>query len=111
MGPTLTGLAYKSTEDLLTSVLTPSAVVESGYRVLRLTLADGGWGNELEGILVDENPQRTIIRPLGREEQTISADRVASREILPGSLMPDGLLQSMQPEQVSALFAYLRTIE
>ncbi len=111
VGPSLGGVAHRQTEDLLTSILTPSAAVEPGYRVVRVTVEGDVWESSIEGVLISEDTDRIVIRPWGREDQTIATDRIVSKELLPGSMMPEGLLQSLEPGQVSALFAFLRTLE
>jgi mono/diheme cytochrome c family protein len=84
IAPALDGLANTGVEAILRNVLTPNAAMEGGYRKYRIETRDG---ELLEGLLVTEDKDANT------------------------SLMPEGLLEGMQPAQVSDLFAYLKSLK
>ena len=107
IGPALDGVGSKTADGLLRSVLTPNAGVESGYRVLTVKTNDG---QLLQGFLAADNDNSITLRRAGREDLEIPRSTIASLSFAERSLMPEGLLDTMQPQQVSDLFHYLRSL-
>lgn len=107
IGPALDGVGSKTADGLLRSVLTPNAGVESGYRVLTVQLLNG---QLLQGFLAAEDGLTITLRRAGREDLKIARAEIRSLSFEQRSLMPEGLLDTMQPQQVSDLFAYLRSL-
>jgi putative heme-binding domain-containing protein len=108
IGPTLSGAGAMSTEALLRSLLTPSAAVESGYRLFRVETRDG---RLFEGFLVRQTDEEIVLRRPNEEDKRIPTSEVYRAGFTRKSVMPDGLLEMLSPEEVSALFAYLRTLK
>ncbi|GBD35060.1 hypothetical protein HRbin36_00164 [bacterium HR36] len=108
IGPTLSGAGTMSTEALLRSLITPSAAVESGYRLFRVETRDG---RLLEGFLVRQTDAEIVLRRPNEEDKRIPATEVYRAGFTRRSVMPDGLLDTLAPDEVSALFAYLRTLK
>ncbi|HYE30154.1 MAG TPA: PVC-type heme-binding CxxCH protein [Methylomirabilota bacterium] len=108
IGPALNGAGAMGTEALLRSIITPNAMMESGYRRFQVERADG---ETVEGFLVSDNGSELRLRPLAGEDVRIAADQVKRASFSRMSLMPEGLLESLSPEQVSDLFAYLQTLK
>lgn len=104
-GPDLTGAQRQSLDYLLENIVDPSAAVPAEYRVSVFTLADG---RTLSGI-VSARTDRTLT--IMTQTDTLSIERadIEDQKESPQSLMPDGLLQTLSPEQVRELFAYLMT--
>lgn len=104
LGPDLTGYERSNLDYLLIHTLQPSAEIREGYVNYRIQTQDG---RSLNGRLINRNgTQLTFLSPAGTEfgltEQTI-----AKMEAQTTSLMPAGLLTSLNDEQVRDLFAYL----
>ena len=96
------------TEGLLRNILTPNAAMEAGYRTYRVEMKSG---DIRDGFFVREDADVVILRTAGAEDQRISKLDIRSAKFLRRSLMPEGLLESMTPEQVSDLFAYLTSLK
>lgn len=94
-------------EGLLRSLVTPNAAMESAYQIFRVEMKDGAI---FEGFLAQESPEVIILRTPGSEDQRISRDKVRNAHFVRRSLMPEGLLDGLAPEQVTDLFAYLKTL-
>ncbi len=107
IGPALDGVGAKTADGLLRSVLTPNAGVESGYRILNVETRDG---QLLQGFLAAEDDHHITLRRAGREDLKLRRADILSLSFAERSLMPEGLLDTMKPQQVSDLFEYLRSL-
>ncbi len=108
IGPNLSGAGAMGTEGLLRNIITPNAAMEAGYRTYRAEMKNG---DMRDGFFVREDADVVILRTAGAEDQRISKLEIRSAKFLRRSLMPEGLLESMTPEQVSDLFAYLTSLK
>lgn len=107
VAPALDGVANSGVEALLRNILTPNAAMEGGYRKYRVETKD----DELvEGLLVSEDATSIVLRQPNVPDQRIPRATVKRAAFLTTSIMPEGLLEGMQPEQVSDLFAYLKSL-
>ena len=108
MGPVLDGAAASGTETLLRAILTPNAAMEAGYRNYRVELHSG---DLLDGFLVSEDEKSILLRQANREDQRIEKANIRRAEYTQKSIMPEGLVESLHPEDVRDLFAYLKTLK
>jgi putative heme-binding domain-containing protein len=81
----------------------PSAVIGADFRMWIISLKDG---RVLAGMIAAEN-QKTLTVRLPTEQITIEKDQIAKRDASPMSMMPEGQLLTMTPEQIRDLIAYL----
>ena len=103
LGPDLTGSGRRDLNYLVENIVDPSAVVDAAYFLNTLTLKDG---RVLSGVVGAQNERTLTLRMIG-QEQVIERAEIAKRETLPISLMPEGLLQALSPEQQKDLLKYL----
>ena len=108
IGPDLSGAGAMSTEALLHNILTPNAQMESGYYRHDIILKDG---SKVSGSLVNQTKEALSIQPVGTAIQVIALTRIKNHKITKSSLMPEGLIDHLSPEQVSDLFTYIRTLK
>jgi putative heme-binding domain-containing protein len=108
IGPVLNGAGALGVEALLRNILTPNAAMEPGYRVFRVELKDG---DVLDGIRVSEDRDAIVLRRQNMEDTRIPQSNVRKAAFTKMSMMPEGLLDALPPEQVSNLFAYLKTLK
>ena len=108
VGPVLNGAGALGVEALLRNLLTPSAAMEPGYRLFRVELKEG---DVLDGILVSQDANAIILRRPNIEDTRIAQADVRKAVFTKRSMMPDGLLETLPPEQVTDLFAYLKTLK
>jgi len=108
IGPVLGGAGAMGTEAVLRAVLTPNAAMEAGYRVFRVELKDG---DVLDGLLVSQDNDAIILRRQNTEDLRIPRNTVKRTSFTRMSMMPEGLLDGLKAEDVSNLFAYLRTLK
>ena len=103
IGPDLTGSGRANLDYLLENIADPSGVVSAEFRMNILSLNDG---RAMSGIARAESDRTLTLRTL-TEELTFEKSEIAKREISPMSMMPEGLLLALPPEQVRDLIAYL----
>jgi putative heme-binding domain-containing protein len=104
----LNGAGASGTETLLRAILTPNAAMEAGYLNYRVQMRDG---ETLDGFLVSENDESILLRRPNLQDQRIPLELIRRTDFTQKSLMPEGLLDGMQPSDVSDLFAYLESLK
>jgi putative membrane-bound dehydrogenase-like protein len=103
LGPDLTGSGRSDLGYLLENIVDPSAVVGADFRMTLLTMKDG---RTLAGTLGARTERTLTLRQPGGDA-TVATQEIATEETLPSSIMPEGLLASLTPDQIRDLFAYL----
>ena len=104
IGPDLSGVANRSKEDLLTSILDPSYAIEDRYRNHLLETADGRF---YDGILVSETSATVTLRG-EREDISVLNSNIAELRPSSVSLMPDGFEDTLMHQDLADLIAFLR---
>jgi putative membrane-bound dehydrogenase-like protein len=103
IGPDLTGSGRANLDYLLENIADPSGVVSADYRMSLLTLKDG---RTLSGVIAEQTERTLTLRTLTESLPLDRAD-IVKTETSPMSMMPEGLLLALQPEQIRDLIAYL----
>jgi putative heme-binding domain-containing protein len=108
LGPDLTGVGGRfSARDLLESIIDPSKEVSDQYAPIVITLNSG---NTVTGRIMNlSGDSLQINTDMFDPNQTVSVDRkqVASIEPSKISMMPEGLLNMLQQDEILDLLAYL----
>jgi putative heme-binding domain-containing protein len=108
IGPDLSGAGNRySVSDLLESIIEPSKVISDQYDSHQFDLADG---TTLVGRVVGEDAGDLLLltNPFAPDEKTrVPAATVKSRKTYPVSLMPPGLINSLNPDELADLLAYI----
>lgn len=105
IGPDLTGSNRADLDYVLENVLDPSAVVGADYQLHIVTLRDG---RTLSGMIRDKTANTAKIQ-LATSAETVANAEISKDEVVPASMMPPGLLATLQRDQVRDLVAYLRS--
>ena len=103
IGPDLTGSGRDNLDYLLENILDPSAVVNADFKMAVVAMADG---RVLNGLLRAPT-ERTITLQSQNEAVVLSRQEIEEIKPSPLSLMPEGQLDPLAPEEVRDLFAYL----
>ena len=103
IGPDLTGSGRANLDYLLENIVEPGAVVSAEYRLSHVKMKDG---RELAGIMKARTGRTLTLRTL-TEEQTVELSEVVKEDLSTLSMMPEGLLLALPPEQVRDLIGYL----
>ena len=105
VGPDL-GMAFtKGEEDLLTSVLDPSAALAPEFANYLVETVDG---ELLNGIVAVETASSVTLARANGETSTVLRSRIRDLRTEGRSLMPDGLEQGLDAGGLADLLAYLR---
>jgi len=104
IGPDLTGSDRKNIDYLIENIVDPSAVVSKDYRVSVVMLSDG---RVLNGVIVSTNKRTTSLQTQ-TELLVLENEDIEETKQTGQSPMPEGQLETLTPEQVKNLFAYLR---
>ncbi|MBK8092151.1 MAG: DUF1080 domain-containing protein [Verrucomicrobiaceae bacterium] len=108
IGPNLSGAGAMGLEAVLRNILTPNAAMEPGYRIFRVEMKNG---DLIDAFFVSEDKDATIIRQPGLPDRRINKADIRSTKYIRRSLMPEGLLDGLQDQQVADLLAYLMTLK
>jgi putative heme-binding domain-containing protein len=107
VGPALDGVGLTGIEALLRNLLTPGAAMESAYRTYRVVTRDG---TVHEGFLAADTAEALVLRLPGAPDRRVPRAEVRTAAYLARSLMPEGLLEGLAPEQAADLLAYLQAL-
>lgn len=105
VGPGLAGSNIGKLDYFLENVLNPNGVIGKDYQLNVFKLKGGA---TMSGIVQFEDAQSFRLVMPGGAKFTVAKGEVEKREILPMSLMPEGLLDALSKEQVINLVAYLQ---
>jgi len=109
IGPDLSKVGtIRSGRDILESLLVPSATIAQGYETLNITTKDG---ESYTGVRVgaSENPIR--LRPASGTDVILHQEQIERIDRSKVSLMPEGLINSLSPEEVRDLLAFLQHLK
>lgn len=101
------GKRYKP-DELIESVLKPSAKLTQGYEMYRFVTIDD---RVFQGFVVSERADATIIRESNGMQRELKKSEIATRQMQKQSAMPEGLAANLTPEQLADLLAYLQSLK
>lgn len=108
IGPDLTTYKRDDTPLMLLHIVNPSAEIREGFETTLVATDDG---RALTGFMVDQDNRIVVLRNAEGQDMTIARPRIEDMRVIPQSLMPEGLLDTWNEQQVRDLFAYLRTMQ
>lgn len=108
VGPDLSTIGTKYGKDeLLRSILSPSAAIGYNYRALSLALTDG---RVITGLPVEDTSERLVVKTADGRRIILRPGDIEDRKTSDVSLMPEGLAQTMSEGELVDLLAYLTTL-
>ena len=105
IGPDLTNYQRDNLGTMLSSVIDPNSEIREGYQYYLIETVDG---RALSGFLVERDSQVTVMRGLEGVDITLRQSDIQEIRPMERSLMPEGLLNDLDDQQLRNLFAYLR---
>lgn len=108
IGPDLTGSNRANLDYLLLNSVDPSYDVPVAYRMTTIVTSDG---RVVNGVLAEEDGKRVILKTVEKPRLVIAKSGIEERVVSKKSMMPDGQLEALKPQQVFDLIKYLRTTE
>ena len=105
VGPDLSGIVGRAPEALLVDILDPNREVESDF--VTLTVATRR-GQVVSGLLAEESATTLKLRHADAVEETLLRSEIAEIRSTAMSLMPEGLEQNFNLQEMADLIAFLR---
>jgi putative heme-binding domain-containing protein len=106
-GPFLGGISTRySKAEIIESILRPSAKVAQGFATHVFTMADK---RQLSGFVVREGQDDVVMRDLTGAETTLRKAQMTSRKVAEGSVMLQGLVDSLTLQEFASLLAFLES--
>src|SRR5205807_5567123 len=102
-GPELTGSAQHGIRYFLENIIDPNAVVGVDFQMTNIETKDG---ELVSGLLANETETAVTIRT-PTEKVTVPKTKIIKRQLSEKSMMPEGLLDSLQPREQIELLKYL----
>ncbi len=103
VGPDLTGSDRANPDYILENVLDPSAAVAREYTLTNVATADG---RLVSGIIREQNDRSTTIQT-ANERIVLPREDIEAVKPSGVSMMPEGQLEQLSPQEIRDLFAYL----
>jgi putative heme-binding domain-containing protein len=103
IGPELTGSNRDNLDYLLQNIGDPGSVVAKDYQLTTLTMKDA---RVLAGFIRSKNDRTLTLQTLA-ESLTVPLSDIDQTEIAPISLMPEGLLESLNANDLRDIIGYL----
>lgn len=108
VGPDLSTIGVKyGRDELIRSILSPSAAIGYSFRSLVLGLTDG---RVITGLPVEDTPDRLVIKTAEGRRISLAPRSIEDRRNSDVSLMPEGLAQTLTVEELVNLLEYLTTL-
>jgi putative membrane-bound dehydrogenase-like protein len=108
-GPHMVGIGQRySAAELLESILKPSAKIAQGFETYTFTTQRG---RIVTGFVVTESADTVEIREVTGVRRLLRQKDIDSRKRQDQSMMPEGLVDSLRPEQLADLIAYLQSLK
>jgi putative heme-binding domain-containing protein len=105
VGPDLTSADRKNREALLLNILDPSGYVRPEFVAQTAVLVDG---RVLTGLVTESSAQAITLVDAKNQRTTVPRGDVEEIQPSEQSLMPERLLEVLQPQEVRDLFSYLQ---
>jgi putative heme-binding domain-containing protein len=105
VGPDITANGRETLDAVLANLLDPNLVIGAGYQAWTLATKSG---RALSGLLVEDSPQRVILKVEGGKDEVIPRDDVDILDRSEVSLMPEDLEKTVTEDEFRDLIAFLR---
>ena len=105
IGPDLTSADRRNTDSLLLNIIDPSAYIRPEFVNYDATARDG---LNLSGLMVESTPSTVTLLDRNNQRHVLARGQIESLRESPVSLMPEGLLEAMNPQQIMDLFSFLQ---
>jgi putative membrane-bound dehydrogenase-like protein len=104
VGPDITSNGRADFDQLLSNIFDPSLVIGSGYQSVTVNTKQG---QVINGLIVEDNAQRVVLKVQGGELKTIARNDVEEQFTSKLSMMPEDLEKQLRPQEIVDLLSYL----
>ena len=107
-GPNLGDISkqYNRTE-MVEAIIKPNVVISQGFATRWFELADG---SRVEGFVTQESAEIITVRNIAGAITEIDTPKITKRGESKQSMMPDGLVNNLSPEELASMLAYFESI-
>jgi len=106
VGPDLTGADRKNTDYMILNIVNPSANVRSEYANYEVEMNDD---RAISGLMVESNSAAVTMLDRNTQRNVLPRDQIRTLRQSSLSLMPEGLLEALTPQQILDLFSYIQS--
>jgi putative heme-binding domain-containing protein len=106
ISPDLTAVDRKNLDVLLQNIVDPSAIIREGYQQYVVATTDG---RVLSGLLVENSGGKVTVLDAKGVRTPLRESDVETTRRADSSLMPEGLLDVLNDQELRDFFAYLRS--
>lgn len=106
IGPDLTGSDRKNTDLLLQNIVNPSGYIRPEYVGYDVETKDD---QSVSGLMVESTAAAVTLVDRNNERHVLPRERISRLRESSLSLMPEGLLEGLKPQQIMDLFSYLQS--
>jgi putative membrane-bound dehydrogenase-like protein len=107
-GPHMVDIGKRySAAELVESILKPSMKIAQGFEAYGFEMADG---KVYTGFVVSQRAKSVMIRDATGAPRELKLAEIESRAILKQSYMPDGIANTLTPEDLANIIAYLQSL-
>ncbi len=107
-GPHMVDIGKRySPAELVESILKPSAKIAQGFETVLFEMTDG---KAFTGFVVSESARAVLVRDAAGLQRQLELAKIESRTIQKQSLMPEGIVNNLTPEDLADLIAYLKSL-
>lgn len=106
IGPDLSNLIYRDYASVYKDVTQPSAAINPDHIAYNIQLKDG---DTLTGVIMDDKSDALVLGQATGQNLTVEKSKIAGMKASSLSLMPEGLLNALTPQQQRDLFTFLLT--
>lgn len=103
IGPDITGAQRTNLDYLLENVVDPSASVAKDYQMELIATTSG---RTITGLVIEQTPKALTIQTVN-EKLVVPREEIEERATSEVSMMPDGLLEKLTPDEVRNLIGYV----
>jgi len=107
-GPHMVDIGKRySAAELVESILKPSTKIAQGFETYQFDMKDG---KVFTGFVVSEGAKSVLIRDGSGLQRELKLSEIESRTIQNQSMMPDGIVNNLTPDDLADLIAYLQSL-
>ncbi len=103
-GPNLTGYERDNLAFMIPSIVDPSSAIREEFTQFQVLTDDG---RVVLGLIENQDAQSVTLRKADNQTERLDRDSIEKLQASTQSIMPEGLLNDLEPQQVRDLFAYL----
>jgi putative heme-binding domain-containing protein len=106
IGPDLTSFKRDDLQNMLLNIANPSISIRKGFENYAILTLDG---RVLTGFIDDQDSRVVVLQGPDGQRTVVNRQSIDEMHAIARSIMPEGILKMLSPQQIRDLFAYLRS--